>query len=392
VVEFDVTGGGGALQYPIATTDANGIASSGAWQIGPTVGTNTATATVPGLNPVTFTLTSQPGPASRMSVSAGSGQSGPPNAALPTPLSVRVSDAGGNAKPGETVTFTVLTGGGSIASATAVSNAQGIATSGAWTIGACRSQTARATSGTFSSTFTAAATGQPSIAPGGAPAAGSLDATDCSINSRYADEYDMTTTAQAVDITLTAATMDAVLNVSNGAATVPIATNDNSGGTSNSFIRLIALANTKTVTATTANAGETGPYALSVATAPTAVTDCTPTFIETGVSTTQTLTTTDCTLHNGVNADAYTVYIPVGGSVRISMSSNPIDSLIELYSPTGTRLVQRDNLGVSASSEIINFTATTAGFYKIVATAYGLVFNDSYGAEYGAYTFSVIVP
>jgi hypothetical protein len=390
LVNFSVTGGGGALQFPIATTNEQGIASSGAWQIGPTVGVNTAAATVEGLTPVTFTLTSEPGPASRISVNAGNSQTGPANTALPTPLSVRVSDAGGNAKPGETVTFSVLTGDGSIASPTTTTNAQGIATSGAWTIGPCRNQTARAQSGTFTVTFTGGATGQPSIAPGGA-AVGSLDATDCNINGAFADEYDMTTAAEAVDISLTSAAFDALLNVSNGAATTPIATNDNTTGT-NSFVRLIALANRKTVTATSATAGATGAYALSVVAASSDVTDCTPTFIETGVSTTQTLTTTDCETHNGVNADAFTVYIPVGGNVRIAMSSNPIDALIELYSPTGTRLVQRDNLGVSASSEVITFTATTAGFYKIVATAYGLVFDDAYGAEYGAYTFSVTVP
>lgn len=86
------------------------------------------------------------------------------------------------------------------------------------------------------------------------------------------------------------------------------------------------------------------------------------------------------------------LFIPAGGTVQISMSSNPIDALIELYSLTGTRLAQRDGLGVSSSSEVMTFTAPTAGYYKVVAAAYGLVFDDEYGAEYGGYVLSVVIP
>lgn len=389
-VNFDVTAGGGALQYPIATTNEQGVASSGFWQIGPTVGVNTAAASVEGLSPVTFSLTSQPGPASKISASSGNTQQGAPGTALPNPLAVRVTDAGGNAKAGESVTFTVVSGGGSITGATATTDAQGIATSGSWTIGSCRAQTVRAESGSLALTFTASATGQPSIATGGS-AVGSLETTDCQINGAYADEYDMTTASEAVNITLTAATFDALLNVSNASATIPVATNDNSTGT-NSALKLIAAASTKTVTATSASAGQTGPYTLNVTSTSSDVADCATVFIETGVTTNQTLTTSDCTTHNGVNADAFMVYIPAGGTVRISQSSNPLDALIELYSPTGALLVQRDNLGVSSQSEVITFTATTAGYYKIVATSYGLVFDDAYGAEYGAYVLSVVIP
>jgi hypothetical protein len=390
LVNFDVTGGGGALQYPVAETNDQGVASAGFWQIGPTVGVNTAAASVEGLAPVTFSLTSTPGPASRISFSAGNAQEAPPGSQLPVPLSARLTDAGGNPKPGETVTFTVTSGGGSITGGTATSNAQGIATSGTWTIGNCRGQTVRATSGSLNLTFTAAATGQPTIATGGT-AAGTLDTTDCNIDGAYADEYALTTAAEAVNITLTAATFDALLNVANAAATVPIATNDNSTGT-NSAIKLLASATTKTLTATTAVDGQTGPYTLNVASTTEDVASCGIVFIEPGVTTNQSLTTTDCTTHNGTTADGYMLYIPAGGTVRISMSSNPIDALIELYSPTGTLLAQRDALGVSASSEVLTFTAPTAGFYKVVAAAYGLVFDDEYGAEYGGYVFNVVIP
>ncbi len=56
-VTFAVTVGGGTLTGASATTDANGVATVGSWTLGATIGTNTVTATVAGLPPVTFTAT-----------------------------------------------------------------------------------------------------------------------------------------------------------------------------------------------------------------------------------------------------------------------------------------------------------------------------------------------
>jgi hypothetical protein len=55
---------------------------------------------------------------------------------VPVAPAVVVSDANGNAMAGQTVTFVVTAGGGAVAYSTATSNAQGVATSGAWTLGA----------------------------------------------------------------------------------------------------------------------------------------------------------------------------------------------------------------------------------------------------------------
>jgi hypothetical protein len=394
LVNFDVTGGGGALQYPVATTNDQGVASGGFWQIGPTVGANTASAEVTGLAPVTFSVTSTPGPASRISFSAGNAQSAPPNTALPTPLAVRLTDSGGNPKPGETVTFTVTSGGGSITGATATADAQGIATSGTWTIGNCRGQTVRATSGSLVINFSAVATGQPTMSTGGVTA-GSLDTTDCNIDGAYADEYAVTTAAEAVNITLTSATFDALLNVANDAATLQVAMNDNSTGT-NSALKLIAAATTKTVTATSAVDGQTGPYTLSVTATSADQTDCSVTHIEVGVTTDQTLSPSDCdTNDNGVAGDEFLVWIAAGETLRFSQTSLPLDAELQLYSPSGTLLVDRDGAGVNAATpEVFNFTAPAAGFYKIIATSYCLVFDDVYQAscDYGAYTLSVTRP
>ena len=61
VVSFAVTAGGGTLSAATATTDANGRAAT-RLTLGSDAGTNTVSATVAGLEPVTFTATGQKSP------------------------------------------------------------------------------------------------------------------------------------------------------------------------------------------------------------------------------------------------------------------------------------------------------------------------------------------
>ena len=56
-VTFAVATGGGSVSGAAATTNDQGVATVGSWTLGPSVGANTLTATVAGLNPVTFTAT-----------------------------------------------------------------------------------------------------------------------------------------------------------------------------------------------------------------------------------------------------------------------------------------------------------------------------------------------
>jgi hypothetical protein len=56
-VSFAVASGGGSLSGAAPLTNASGIATLGSWTLGTTAGSNTLTATVSGLPPVTFTAT-----------------------------------------------------------------------------------------------------------------------------------------------------------------------------------------------------------------------------------------------------------------------------------------------------------------------------------------------
>lgn len=60
VVTYVVASGGGTLAAPTApATDAGGIATSGLWTLGSSIGTQTVTATSPGATPVTFMATAR---------------------------------------------------------------------------------------------------------------------------------------------------------------------------------------------------------------------------------------------------------------------------------------------------------------------------------------------
>jgi adhesin/invasin len=159
-VTFAVAAGGGSLTGATALTDAAGIAAVGSWTLGTVVGANTLNATSGSLPGVSFTATSIAGAAASLAKTAGDNQTAAAGSAIPISPSVVVKDANGNPVAGISVTFAVISGGGSLTGATAVSNAAGIATVGSWTLGAAAgSNSLTATSGSLTSvSFTATAT------------------------------------------------------------------------------------------------------------------------------------------------------------------------------------------------------------------------------------------
>ncbi len=134
-VTFAVATGGGAVSGATPTTNASGIASVGSWTLGASFGTNTLTATVTGLAPVTFTANGTAGAPSQIAISAGNNQSATAGTAVAVNPAVLVSDAGGNPVAGVSVTFAVTGGGGSVTGGTTTTDGAGIATVGSWTLG-----------------------------------------------------------------------------------------------------------------------------------------------------------------------------------------------------------------------------------------------------------------
>lgn len=136
-VTFAVTVGGGSLTGAAQTTDVAGIATVGSWTMGTTYGTNRITATSPGLtgNPVTFLATATAGTPTTMFVDVGDNQTAPAGTAVPVRPSIRITDTYGNGVPNLTVTFAVISGGGSATGLVKKTGSGGRALVGSWTLG-----------------------------------------------------------------------------------------------------------------------------------------------------------------------------------------------------------------------------------------------------------------
>lgn len=163
MVRWRVTSGGGRVTNDSVRTSANGDASSGGWVLGTTAGQQTLTASADGVPTVTFTATALPGPVSRLvrlSADNQIAEVGTPVAAAP---SVRAEDQYANTVPNVAVTFSVTAGNGSVTGETQTTNAQGVATAQAWTLGTqtgqqiVRATALNATAAVFGATATAGA-------------------------------------------------------------------------------------------------------------------------------------------------------------------------------------------------------------------------------------------
>jgi adhesin/invasin len=134
-VEFEVLSGGGSVSEGSALTDDSGIARAGAWTLGTIPGTNTLSASLTGLEPVTFeaeTIADQP---EQISVLQGDQQTGTVGTELPLPPSLRVADRFGNLLEGVPVFFQVVSGSGNLEGEAQITDEAGVATAGTWTLG-----------------------------------------------------------------------------------------------------------------------------------------------------------------------------------------------------------------------------------------------------------------
>ncbi len=134
-VTFTVASGGGGVTGSPATTNASGIATVGAWQLGSIAGANSLTATTGALS-TTFTATSVAGTASQLGVVTPPPTSAASGVALTPQPSLQRLDQFGNAVAGAgfVVTASVNTGVGTLTNATATTNAAGLATFSGLTI------------------------------------------------------------------------------------------------------------------------------------------------------------------------------------------------------------------------------------------------------------------
>lgn len=126
--------GGGSLGPGPLVTDANGAAAV-QWTLGTARGVNTLSAFV-GTVAATLTAVANPDVPAAIHILAGDAQTANAGVALADPIRVTVVDRFGNGTPGQTVTFAVEAGGGSLNGAqTTITDDNGGAAAPAWMLG-----------------------------------------------------------------------------------------------------------------------------------------------------------------------------------------------------------------------------------------------------------------
>jgi hypothetical protein len=133
-VTWSVTAGGGSVSASTTRTDATGTAVV-TWMLGTTAGTQTLTAQVQRLPTMVVSASATPGSPTHLVASSQGVASAPAGTSVSPAPAVVVRDRFGNPVPGEAVTFAIAAGGGSVGGAAQVTNAEGVATVGSWTLG-----------------------------------------------------------------------------------------------------------------------------------------------------------------------------------------------------------------------------------------------------------------
>lgn len=381
-VTFTVVSGGGAVTGATVNTDASGIATVGAWTLGPAVGENVLSAATGTLAAVTFTATSTAGAAASVTKNGGDSQSAMAGTLVAIAPSVLVKDANGNAKSGVTVTFAVVSGGGSVTGATSTTNASGIAAAGSWTLGNSPgpNSLSATVAGLAPVTFTATATpqlcAQRSTHTFGTVSSGTLASGDCVLSDgSLVDLYSMSIPQAGAYLFRQGATFDSYLILAT-ADGMPVAENDDALDVGpGAAIKALIPSGNYLLAPTSVAPGVTGNYDISSTTASTEVSGCEEVFIARNVSTNQDITANDCNFANAgatpIYGDGYLIFIPAGTTVTINMTSTVIDPFLQLVRLGGTVIAQNDNVDTSTTAARITFTAPANQntYYAIVTRA-----------------------
>jgi len=175
-VDFAILAGGGSLDAAADTSGADGLIHVH-WTLGTTAGSQHVLFAVHGgTMAVIFSAWANHGQPTELTVIAGDSQRAAIGKPLRVPPAVRLRDTYNNPIPGASIAFEATSGGGSVGSASVITNTSGVATT-SWTLGATAGQNQLTVTGPvgLSHVFTALA-----LVPG-APAAVVIVAGDSQV-------------------------------------------------------------------------------------------------------------------------------------------------------------------------------------------------------------------
>jgi pre-peptidase len=309
-----------------------------------------------------------------ITANSSTSQTGSRGAAVAEPPSVIVRDQDGAPLSGASVTFAVTSGGGSVTGASGVTNSAGVATVGSWTLGAAvGANTLTASSGNLPAvTFTANGVDPCQVETPhtiGTTTNGELITSDCRFpDGSFLDVFGTTiTTAGTYVFSQSSTSFDTflILFLEDGAG---FAFNDDFGTGTNSRIKAILPAGKYLIGANAFDANRTGTYTLTSSVGES-VSNCEDVFVLRGVTSAQTLQALDCPRAGGFYADSYTIGLPAGQQITVSMNSSAVDSYVLVYGPSGAVLATNDDKDGTTRDAQLVFTAPADGYYRISASS-----------------------
>jgi hypothetical protein len=151
---------------------------------------------------------------------------------------------------------------------------------------------------------------------------------------------------------------------------VVIGVNDDFGSVgTDSRVKVIMPAGTYIVGANSFGPNVIGTYSLASAASATPVTNCEDVFVLAGITSPQALETTDC-VTNGFYSDVYVIFLTIGQSITVSMTSSVLDSYLEIRRDGSTALLaSNDNIDATTKDARFAYTAPASGFYIILAAS-----------------------
>jgi hypothetical protein len=316
------------------------------------------------------------GPPATVTKTAGDNQTADPGHAVAVNPTVTVTDAQGVPVSGVVVTFSIGDGTGRISNPTPVTNAQGVASSGGWTLGTLpgSSNTVTATVTTLpATTFTATTTG---INPCtlttaytfGTTVDGAFTKADCPAPDGSLLDFYATTVpaAGAYLFTETSTAVDPYLFLQVAGGTVVAENDDISDGDFNAGMKVLIPAGNYVLVANTYDSASIGAYSLSSSAVAEAINNCEAVFVARGITTNQNLATTDC-LNDGLYSDDVYLFLDAGQSVTVTMNSTDFDAALQIYSLNGLE-ASNDDMSATSTNARVTYTALSAAYYLIAPT------------------------
>lgn len=371
LVTFSIMDGGGSLSNSSARTDSSGVAKVSIWRIGYSAGNNVVSATTDPLPSIRFEVMGVPGAAAAIIKLAGDNQFAARGSTVPIKPQVRVTDSYNNAVSDVAVSFSIESGGGSLAGANAMADSLGIATVGSWTLGATGGQILAATVADLPAvTFRATTFDFPEqctpvdVVAEQAPVESELGVRGCQAADGQFIDYYLVRMASAGTwhFKLASAEFDTRLEVRSESG-VPVASDRASGLTNNSEIIAMLPPGNFVLIVTSATPGAAGRYGISYAPGASDVGGC-EVSVARGISTSQTVTKGKCPAIGDVYADRYRIYLTAGSTVSIVLEDHSLsDNHMEIQDDAGNALalaVVKDYV-----ESTLSYTASVEGYHVI---------------------------